>query len=392
MNAPAPTAAEAIPEGRAAPLLCAFRAAVLIAAAASSALYVQYLSPADAAFCGLDSGCEAVRRAGLTSLGSPLFSIPLAGLAAYAVLYAMSLLHPKGGATTAFAVIGAVIGVGLVATQAFVVQAFCWLCLVVDGAAVAAGVIAWFHHRRGRGRDPLRLFGWTSLFVAAVAAPFAWSKVKPPLPVPAVIRELYVPGKVNIVEFADFECPHCRALHPRLKRVLAEETGGRVHFVRGHVPLPSHTEARPAARAMVCAEEQGKDEALADRLVEIELAPGAIREAALSAGVDPALLDACLRSKRPDARIEADTKRLKAAGMSGLPTTYVGEQRLLGGNISEAKLRDSIERAARGEDGASLGQGNIGGPLFVTLLVGLLAALAWFGREPHVTLSHEPRD
>jgi protein-disulfide isomerase len=197
---------------------------------------------------------------------------------------------------------------------------------------------------------------------------------------------------VNIVEFADFECPHCRALHPRLKRVLAEETGGRVHFVRGHVPLPSHTEARPAARAMVCAEEQGKDEALADRLVEIELAPGAIREAALSAGVDPALLDACLRSKRPDARIEADTKRLKAAGMSGLPTTYVGEQRLLGGNISEAKLRDSIERAARGEDGASLGQGNIGGPLFVTLLVGLLAALAWFGREPHVTLSHEPRD
>jgi predicted DsbA family dithiol-disulfide isomerase len=369
MNAPA----EALPEDRAAPFLCAFRAAVLIAAAASSALYVQYSSPADAAFCGLDSGCEAVRRAGLTSLGSPLFSIPLAGLAAYAALYAMSLLYPKGGATTAFAVIGAVIGVGLVATQAFVVQ-------------------AWFHHRSGKGRDPLRLFGWTSLFVAAVAAPFAWSKVKPPLPVPAVIRELYVPGKVNIVEFADFECPHCRVLHPRLKRVLAEETGGRVHFVRGHVPLPSHTEARPAARAMVCAEEQGKDEALADRLVEIELAPGAIREAALSAGVDPAQLEACLRSKRPDARIEADTKRLKAAGMSGLPTTYVGEQRLLGGNISEAKLRDSIERAARGEDGASLGQGNIGGPLFVTLLVVLLAALAWFGREPHVTLPHEPSD
>jgi uncharacterized membrane protein/predicted DsbA family dithiol-disulfide isomerase len=372
--------------------LSAFRAAVVIAAAGSSALYVQYLSPADATFCGLDSGCEAVRRAGFTSLGSPLLSIPLAGLAAYAVLYVMSLLYPKGGVTTALALIGGVMGVGFVATQAFVVQAFCWLCLVVDGAAVAAGVLAWLHFRQpGHGRDPLRLFGWTSLFVTAVAAPFAWSRVKPPLPVPAVIRELYVPGKVNIVEFADFECPHCRALHPSIRRVLAEQTTDRVRFVRGHVPLPSHTEARPAARVMVCAEEQGKDDALADRLVEIELTPDAIRAAAIAAGVDAALLDACLGSKRPDARIEADTNRLKTAGMRGLPTTYVGEQRLLGA-VSEAKLRDSIERAARGADGASLGQGTVGGPLFVTLLVALLAGLAWFGRAPHVTLSHEPRD
>jgi predicted DsbA family dithiol-disulfide isomerase/uncharacterized membrane protein len=350
---------------------------------------VQYLSPAEATFCGVDSGCEAVRRAGLTSLGSPLLSIPLAGLAAYAVLYAMSLLYPRGTVTMALALLGGIIGVGLVATQAFVVQAFCWLCLVVDGAAVAAAVLAWLDRRAGgRGRDPLRLLGWTSLFVTVVAAPFAWSRVKPPLPVPAVIRELYVPGKVNIVEFADFECPHCRALHPSIRRVLAEETTDRVRFRRGHVPLPSHTEARPAARAMVCAEEQGKDDALADRLVEIELGQDTIRAAAVEAGVDPSLLDACLRSKRPDTRIEEDTRRLRAAGMRGLPTTYVGEQRLLGG-VSEAKLRDSVERAARGEDGT---EGSVGGPLFLTLLALLLSALAWFGREPRVTLSHEPRD
>ena len=384
MNAPGPEA----PENRAALFLCAFRVAILVAAAGSAALYVQYMSPAEATFCGIDSGCETVRRAGFTSLGSPLYSIPLAGLAAYAVLFGMSVLYPAGGVTLALALAGGVIGVGLVATQAFVIKAFCWLCVVVDVSAVAAALFAWRGRRGSARRDPLRLFGWTSLFVTAVAAPFVWARVKPPLPVPAVIRELYAPGKVNIVEFADFECPHCRALHPSLRRVLAEETTDRVRFRRGHFPLPSHPEALPAARAMVCAEEQGKDDALADRLVAIELGPDAVTAAALEVGVDPAAFGACLRSKRPDVRIEADTKRLRAAGFRGLPTTYVGEERLLGA-VSEAKLRDSIERAARGDDVTA---GSMGGPLFVTLLVALLMGLAWFGREPHVTLSHEPRD
>lgn len=372
---------------RVASFLSALRASVLVAAAASAALYVQYLSPAEATFCGLDSGCEAVRRSGFASLGSPLLSLPFLGIAAYAALYVASLAAPNGKVVPLFAALGAAVAVALMAIQALLVKAFCWLCVTVDTAAVAAGAFAWLHYRRGEGRDPLKLFAWAALFVVAVTAPFAWARVKPPLPVPAVIREVYVPGKVNVVEFADFECPHCRALHPVLRRVLAEQPPGRVHFVRGHVPLPSHPEAMPAARAMVCAEEQGKEDALADRLVQVTLSRETIRKAATAAGLSADRLQACLSSRRPDARIEADTRRLKDAGMRGLPTTYVGEQRLLGA-VPEAKLRDAVERAARGADAP----GGVGGELFAALLAALLAGLAWFGCEPHVTLSHEPRD
>src|SRR6185503_6117111 len=96
----------------------------------------------------------------------------------------------------------------------------------------------------------------------------------------AVVRAVYEPGKINVVEFADFECPYCRALHPVLKRVIQDYPADRVHFVRKHVPLEMHELARPAARAAVCTEEQGKGEAMADALVQAELSEAAIRRAA----------------------------------------------------------------------------------------------------------------
>ncbi|MDB4986778.1 MAG: Na+/H+ antiporter NhaA type, partial [Myxococcaceae bacterium] len=64
-------------------------------------------------------------------------------------------------------------------------------------------------------------------------------------------------AKVTIVEFSDFECPHCGAAHPLLSRVL-EEFNGKVNLVFKNFPLDSHKNAAPAARAAVAAHAQGK--------------------------------------------------------------------------------------------------------------------------------------
>jgi protein-disulfide isomerase/uncharacterized membrane protein len=355
--------------------LIVWRSAVLLALAASAALYMQYLEPGDAAFCGLKSGCEAVRKAGFSYFGgSRYLSVPLFGLLCYAGVFAVSLWEPRGLLARAATAIGGVCGVVLLAIQAFYVHAFCWLCTVVDVSAVVAAMAVFFYARSPESADPLRPWGWTVLAAIIVGAPVAWVNVKPAPPAPAAIAALYEPGKINVVEFADFECPYCRAFHPVLQGVLREYPPGEVHFVRKHVPLEAHEDARPAARAAICAEEQNKGEALADKLVTIDLSASADRRAALEVGVDAARFDRCLTSSAPDARITADTKLLKDVGMEGLPTTYVGSKRLLGA-VSEAAVRDAVEKAHRGE-----GNAGVPGGLFVACVAGAALAVVWLAR------------
>lgn len=360
------------------------RKAILVALLASAALYAQYLDPVGASFCGLHSGCEAVRRSGLGYFGSRFLSIPLGGLVAYGVVFAVSLLRPRFTAWLATA--GAVVALGLLLTQAFYVHAFCWLCVVVDTTAILAAVFAWFFVREARadgvGADPLKLTTWVALAVLLCLVPVGWVAVKPMPPVPAEIRALYVPGKINVVEFADFECPYCRALHPVLKGVRESYPADRVNFMRKQVPLPMHGDAVPAARADVCAEAQGKGEELANRLVTLDLTASSIRRAAVGVGVNSSEFDACLASKVPDARIAADTALLDAAGFEGLPTTYVGDKRLLGA-VSEAAIRDAFDRAAKEHPDAS-----IPGPIYLGLALALLLAVAWLGRTRRATLQH----
>jgi hypothetical protein len=63
---------------------------------------------------------------------------------------------------------------------------------------------------------------------------------------------------VTIVEFSDYQCPFCRRAHPHLKEVLRRYPE-QVKLVYRHFPLDSiHPQARAAAEAAACAQEQGK--------------------------------------------------------------------------------------------------------------------------------------
>ena len=118
--------------------------------------------------------------------------------------------------------------------------------------------------------------------------------MRPAAPVPAGVQKLYLPGKINVVEFADYECPYCRRLHPQLKAVI-ESYPGKVHFTRLNLPLKSHEFAHGAAQAQVCAREQGKGDEMADRLFLAEdLHPSSNRELAKELGVELTAYDKCI--------------------------------------------------------------------------------------------------
>jgi protein-disulfide isomerase len=63
---------------------------------------------------------------------------------------------------------------------------------------------------------------------------------------------------VTLVEYGDFECPHCAAAYPVIRGLL-DTLGGRVRFVFRHFPITvSHDHAQKAAEAAEAAAEQGR--------------------------------------------------------------------------------------------------------------------------------------
>lgn len=72
---------------------------------------------------------------------------------------------------------------------------------------------------------------------------------------------------VVLVEYADYECPACRAYHPLLNEVV-EKYGGKIAIVNRHFPLPFHKNSRTAAWAVEAAGKQGQFKEMADLVFE----------------------------------------------------------------------------------------------------------------------------
>jgi protein-disulfide isomerase len=152
-------------------------------------------------------------------------------------------------------------------------------------------------------------------------------------------------AKLNIVEFSDFECPHCGAAHPLLGRVI-DEFPGKVNVAFKHFPLDSHKNAAPAARAAVAAQMQGKFWELADRLFENQraLSPEKIRELAKDAGLDMAKFEADMAAPAAQERVERDKKQGVALGIQGTPSLFINGRPYKEGLSSLSKyLKEALE-------------------------------------------------
>lgn len=322
--------------------LVVFRLAVLVALAVSAALLVDYLRPVPA-FCDLAGGCAKVRASWLGSAGALMPAVGLVGFAA-SMAASLTTWPLARRAFLPMALAGGALGLSLLVLQAVFVGAFCKLCVVVDSSAIVAALAAWVASRSGsHDAPPLGLWGGAS--VLAIAAPIALGAAHPSPPVPREIASLWQPGKLNVVEFADFQCPFCRQLHPEMLEVLGQY-GDRVHFVRLNMPLASHPHARDAARAYVCASEQGKGHEMADALFAASgLAPADCRALAEKLGVAMPAYDRCLASPATEATLAADEARVRAAGLRGLPTVWIGDEVIVGLQPIE-RLRDAFEKAA----------------------------------------------
>lgn len=130
---------------------------------------------------------------------------------------------------------------------------------------------------------------------------------------------------VQIVEWADFECPFCGFAAPALKSAV-EKRPGAVQLVFKHYPLSAHPNADKAARAAVAASRQGKFWPVQQALFASQqegLEEGQLRAIARKLGLDLKRFEADMTSEATADAVAADRKQAEALDLRGTPMIYI---------------------------------------------------------------------
>lgn len=177
-------------------------------------------------------------------------------------------------------------------------------------------------------------------------------KALKPRDIPTTGRPVY--GKpsapVEVVVFADFQCPHCKLEAPKVRSTV-EKFGGRAKLVFKHFPLMGHPRAKQAAIATEAAHEQGKFWEMHDILFanQERLEDDNIYAYAAQIGLDVAKFKASYSANKGQAVVEQDKAHGEEAGVDGTPAVFVngrfasGRYALFGGNLA-GWIDDALKR------------------------------------------------
>jgi len=194
--------------------------------------------------------------------------------------------------------------------------------------------------------------GQLKLLVAAPVAPM----------VTIPIEKFPTKGAENapntLVEVSDYLCPHCKTVHPEVKKVL-EEMDGQVRLVQINFALRPANLSGSLAEGAYCAKKQSNesfwkyhDAAFGGDWGTMTDTPSQETPKAIAAkaGLEAEAFANCLESQEPKEFIEEVREIVNAMGVSGTPTFFFNNRRLnLGHGDSLAKaLRDSMNKAQTG--------------------------------------------
>jgi protein-disulfide isomerase len=142
---------------------------------------------------------------------------------------------------------------------------------------------------------------------------------------------------VTIVEWADFECPACRATKPMLDSAL-NKYPQRVRLVFKHFPLAIHENAEKAARSAVAAHQQGKFWPMHDGLFEKDppLNLPVLERVAKSIQLDFDQWKTDLESESVADAVARDRKQGEHVELTGTPTIFINGRRFVSAGDQQA--------------------------------------------------------
>jgi formate-nitrite transporter family protein len=154
-------------------------------------------------------------------------------------------------------------------------------------------------------------------------------------------------ARVTLVEYGDFECPHCGALYP-VVQAARRAFGGNLRFAFRHFPLrSSHPHALAAAKAAEAAGEQGKFWEMHDRLYrrQTELTDSDLERHARELGLDLDHFRRSLLDRVHEIRIREDLASAGSSGARGTPSLFINGERYEG-PLERDELFAALARAA----------------------------------------------
>ncbi len=144
-------------------------------------------------------------------------------------------------------------------------------------------------------------------------------------------------AKITIVEFADFECPHCALMKGIVKELMATYPADlRVYFKQ--FPLPFHPLAKEGSKATLAAQRQGAAWEMHDLVFDnqSQLKPESFVEFAAKLKLDVERFKADMADPALEKQIERDKLEGMQAGLTGTPTLFFNGRRYSGEPSLEA--------------------------------------------------------
>ncbi|MGP8269656.1 MAG: DsbA family protein [Terracidiphilus sp.] len=136
---------------------------------------------------------------------------------------------------------------------------------------------------------------------------------------------------LEIVEFADFQCPHCKEAQPNMDKLAVDYPKARIIYQS--LPLPQHSAAMGAAEYGVCVNKLGGSDAFftfasavydgQDGLATADGATLTLNSAVTKAGLDPAKVSACASTPETKAAVDASVKLAQDLKISQTPTLMI---------------------------------------------------------------------
>jgi protein-disulfide isomerase len=142
-------------------------------------------------------------------------------------------------------------------------------------------------------------------------------------------------GSVEIVEFSDFECPHCKRAWPTVEKLLSESPDAK--FVFENFPLSSiHKWADRAADYADCLARKNPDQLwkyvdqVFDQQEQITDENAASKLSAIvgSVGADASAMTACADSAETKARVTQQYELGQSLGVTSTPTLFIAGRKI----------------------------------------------------------------
>jgi protein-disulfide isomerase len=157
---------------------------------------------------------------------------------------------------------------------------------------------------------------------------------------------------IDIIEFSDLECPHCKVSQPVLAKLYADFP--QVRFIFQQYPLPAslHPWALKAAQYADCAGQMDKDAfwKYVDSIFEnqggiaLATADDKLKELATTDGLDAQKISTCAASPETDARIKKSQALGATLDVNETPTVFINGRRVPGiANIPYDNLKELVQ-------------------------------------------------